>query len=501
MAQDLRLWIGALGLVALLLVGLIARETVLPARAQAPAPRLFTVTRGTVKAAVGATGSVVPSSQVNLNFRVTGQLVEIGVKVGDRVQAGQMLARLDSRSQQIALDQARANLQAAAASLQAALNPVTPEQTAQLQHNLAAAQTSYTDTVTSVNTTNQQDTATVAADQQQLTNDEKQFVADGCATPLPSPPPTPSPKCVQDQAAINQDHAKLAADQNKQQLDQVNGQARVNQTQAAVTAAQDALAVSTQVKPNSVASARAQMAAAQAQVDSAQLNLDLTTLSAPMEGVVMSINGEVGETAPAGASTTLQAPGSGAPQPTAAASGGSNPFLVLSDPSGFQVVVPFAEADAAKLQAKQEASLTFDALPGLTMTGQVLAVGTGASVVSSVVNYYTTFSLSRSDPRLKAGMTANVTVTVARNENVLFVPSSVIRSQNGMSMVTVYSQGQQIPTEVVVGLVGDTTTEVKAGLQEGDRVLLPSLRGSSGQRPAGSGSPFGVGGLRGVPGR
>ncbi len=510
MTKDWRIWAGVLGLVALVLSGLIFKDTVLAARAQGPAPRLATVIRGTVKVAVGGTGSIVPVSQVNVNFRLSGQLSEVDVKVGDHVQAGQVLARVDSRSQQAALEQARATLQSAQASLQAALNPVTPEQIAQLQHNLAAAQTAYNDTVNSVNTTNQQDASAVAADQQQLTNDQNQFNADGCATPpAPTPKPSPSPstaRCAQDRAAINQDQAKLTADQNKQQLDQANGQSRINQAQAAITAAQDALNVQTQVKPNSVASARAQVASAQAQVDAAQVNLDLTTLTAPIGGVVTIINGELGENVPSGASTTAQAPGSAAPQPATgtsagtASAGAGSPFIVLSDTGGFQAVVAFAETDAARLKPGQEASLTYDAVPGLTITGQVVALGTSASVVSNVVNYFATLSLNRSDPRLKPGMTVNATVTVARDENVLLVPSAAIRNQNGTTMVMVQSQGRQIPTEVEVGLAGDTTTEIKAGLEEGDKVVLPAVRGQPGQRAAG-GAPFGGTGIRGVPGR
>jgi hypothetical protein len=54
-------------------------------------------------------------------------------------------------------------------------------------------------------------------------------------------------------------------------------------------------------------------------------------------------------------------------------------------------------------------------------------------------------------------------------------------------MVTVLASGQQVPTEVVTGVVGDTYTEIKAGLSDGDRVVLPALRTTGGNLIRGGG--------------
>ena len=371
-----RIWLVGLGALALVLLGLISRDTIFAKPAAAPL-RLATVTRGTVKAQVSGTGSLVPAGQENVNFRVAGQINEIDVKVGDLVTTGQLLARLDSSTQQAALSQAQASLAAAQASLQAAQTPLTSAQVAQLQHAVAAAQQNYADTVNSVNAQNDADAAAVTADQQRYT-------ADRCGTG------TAAPACAQDQA-------QLTADQSRQHLDQLSGQARVDQAAVQVTSAQDNLTVQTQAKPNAIASARAQVAAASSQVASAQVALNQTTLTAPMSGVVISVNGQVGEMAPAGSGTTAQAPGTTAPQPaSSSSSAGASAFMVITDTSSFQAVIPFAETDAARLQSSQDASLTFDAIPGLTISGHVLGVAPSATIVSSVVNYYaTSFSTAR----------------------------------------------------------------------------------------------------------
>jgi len=169
---------------------------------------------------------------------------------------------------------------------------------------------------------------------------------------------------------------------------------------------------------------------------------------------------------------------------------------VIDDTSSFLAVMPFAETDAAKIQANQTASLTFDAVPGLTISGHVAAVGPSASVVSNVVNYYATFILNRTDPRLRAGMTANAAVVVAQADNAVRVPNAAVRTVNGATTVTVDSNGQQIPTEVVTGVVGDTMTEIKAGLNEGDKVVLPALRRTTGTQ-TGSGNLLRGGGVGG----
>ncbi len=471
-----RAWLIGLGLVAALLVGLIARDTVF-AQPAAATIRTATADRGTVTSVVSGTGSLVPSGRMNVNFKVAGTLTEVDVKVGDKVAAGAVLARLDSTSQQAALAQAQASLASAEANLQAAQSPVTAAQIAQLQHQLSAAQQNYNDTVASVNAQNQADATTVANDQAKVNAD------------CPS-----LPACTQDQA-------QLANDKTKQNMDAISGQSRINSASQQITSARDNLTVQTQVKPNSVAAAQAQVASAQAQVQAAQLTLNETTLTSPTAGVIVSINGVPGESVAGGGSgATSQAPGSLAPQPSSSTSGSaaSSGFMVIDDNSSYVAVMPFAETDAARLAANQTTALTFDAIPNLTISGHVLSVSPSATVVSNVVDYYVSFVLNRSDPRLREGMTANAAVTVAQVDNAVRVPNAAVHTQGGTTMVTVLSNGQQVATEVVTGVVGDTYTEIKAGLNEGDRVVLPALRtpgttGSGGNLIRGGG--FGGGGV------
>lgn len=472
-----RVWVVGLGVVALLLVGLIARDTVF-AKPAAATIRTATADRGTVTSVVSGTGSLVPAGRMNVNFKVAGTLTEVDVKVGDSVTAGQVLAKIDASTQQASLAQTQAALATSQANLQSTQSPLTAAQVAQLQHQVSNAQQSYNDTVASVNAQNTADNATVASDQAKVTAD------------------------CPNGALCSQDQAQLANDKTKQSMDAISGQTRINSSAQQITAAQDNLTIQTQVKPNSLASANAQVSSAQAQVNAAQLAVNETTLTAPLTGTVISINGVVGESVSGGGSgATAQSPGSTAPAPSSGASGSgaSSGFMVIDDTSSFLAVMPFAETDTARLAANQPTSFTFDAIPNLTISGHVLSISPSATVVSNVVDYYVSFVLNRTDPRLREGMTANAAVTVAEADNVVRVPNAAVSTTGGTTMVSVLTQGQQVPTEVITGVVGDTYTEIKAGLNAGDTVVLPTLRTTTTTSGGGNllrGGGFGGGGFR-----
>jgi hypothetical protein len=98
---------------------------------------------------------------------------------------------------------------------------------------------------------------------------------------------------------------------------------------------------------------------------------------------------------------------------------------------------------------------------------------------------------------IKPGQTASVQVTVGSVDNVLFVPSSSIVTAGGQSTVTVMKNGVATPTPVQIGMVGDSTTEITSGLNEGDQVLLSPRSGSSSTTGGSRGGFGGSGGLGG----
>ena len=536
-----RVVVAGLAAIALVLGALIYRDMFVPARNTSNQLNLYTVGRRNVTATVTGTGNLVPMSQSNVSFRMSGILTEIDVHVGDHVSSGQVIARIDSTSEQQALAAAQGNLQVAEANLQAAEQPASTDQISQLQHAYQQAQQAYNDTVSQVSFTNTTDANTVTADQNSVNADKQAltfdatyqaalqalttarsalaaavatFNADGCATqkfPYSGACATDYTAVSGDQVTVNTDQAtinsmtavtqlnadqaKLNTDSAKQQADKISGQHSINAAAAQVTSARDQLATQTQAKPNQILSAQAQLASAQTAVQSAQQNLNATTLTAPMNGSVNAINGVVGETVGPGQGTTSEAPGSTAPLPSTGTAGGTS-FMVIGDDSAMEVVVPFAESDASRVAFDQSANITFDAVPNLTISGKVVAVASSATVSSGVVNYYATISLNRANKGLREGMTSNATVTVSTATNALTVPNLAITRLGGQAYVNVYANGQQVQTAIETGVVGDTYTEVTGGLNAGEQVVIPSLRvpsasGTNGNR--GSGGAFRVG--------
>lgn len=535
-----RLVVAGLAIVALVLGTLIYRDIFVPSKSTANALNLYTVARRTVTATITGSGNLVPQQQSNVSFKVAGELTAIDVHVGDHVSAGQTLATIDSSAEQNAVAQAQANLSVAEANLQSAQTPLTQNQVQQLQDAVTTAQQTYNDTVTQVNLTNTQDAAQVTADQSQLTIDQQSltfnptYQADlvtlgndktalqaalatfnGDATCTGVSYANYSAQCLSEfnavaaaqsafnteqqavntlAAPVNTDQAKLNADLAKQSTDKTTGQRSINQAAAALTGAQDQLKTQTEAKPNQIASAQAQLQSAQAAVQTAQQNLANTTLVAPMDGNVDSINGVVGETVSPGGGLTAEAPGSQAPLPSSGTGSGSSAFMVISNPSAMEVVIPFAETDASKIAFNQDAQITFDAVPNLTISGHVIAVATAATIASGVVNYYATITLNQTGRALKDGMTANATVTVSKVTDVLGVPNLAVRHTAGQAYVLVYSGGQQVQTPIDTGVVGDTFTEVTGGLNDGEQIVIPAIQAATGTGTT-RGGGFGGGGV------
>jgi HlyD family secretion protein len=534
-----RFFVAALAIVALVLGTLIYRDMFVPSKNAASALNIYTVARRTVTASITGSGNVEPQAQANVNFKVAGTLTAIDVTVGEHVSAGQTLATIDSSPQQAALAQAQANLATAAANLQSVQTPLTSNQVTQLQDNVTTALQTYNDTVAQVNLINSQDAGQVASDQSQLAadqqalsfnltyqndllqlnNDKAAYQAalatfKGDATCQGVAFASYSPQCLSeftavssaqiavtndqnklnvDAAQVNADQSRLNVDTAKQQSDRVSGQRSVNQAVASLTSARDQLKTQTESKPNQIASAQAQLASAQAALLTAQQNLNYTTLVAPMDGEVNTINGVVGETVAPGGGNTSEAPGSQAPLPSAAV---SNAFMVIGNVSGMEVVIPFAESDASRVAFNQDAQVTFDAVSNLTISGHVIAVASASTVSSGVVNYYATITLNQTNKALKQGMTANATVTVSKVTNAITVPNLAVTHLGEQAYVLVYAGGQQTQTPIETGVVGDQFTEVTGGLNDGEQVVIPTVRVSSGSGTTRGGFGGGGGGIR-----
>jgi HlyD family secretion protein len=160
--------------------------------------------------------------------------------------------------------------------------------------------------------------------------------------------------------------------------------------------------------------AKAAVSQAQAQLQQAQLNLDHSIIASPIDGVVVSRTVDVGQTVAA----SLQAP---------------TLFTIANDLTKMQVLASIDEADVGQVKPGIKANFSVDAYPGETFSGDISQLRLNAQTAQNVVTYSAVIDVSNPDLKLRPGMTANITVPVARRDNALTVPNAALRFKPNIS--------------------------------------------------------------------
>ncbi|WP_106399102.1 efflux RND transporter periplasmic adaptor subunit [Actinocorallia populi] len=242
--------------------------------------------------------------------------------------------------------------------------------------------------------------------------------------------------------------AKLAV------LDQTEAQEDLEAAQANLAAAAD--------EDTDSAQGYAGYVQAQNAVKSAQRALDGTVIHAPFAGTITAVNGSVGGPAVS----------SGTESSTAGDSSGVSGFIEIANPSKLKIEGTFTESDTTKLKVGQSATITFNALSGVTANGKVTQISTEPTTTDNVVSFGVVITLTDRPAKVRIGQTSTVTVEVSRAEDVLYVPSAAVSTAGGQSTVTVLEDGEPVVKTVTTGVTGDSGVEIKSGLEEGDQVQL-----------------------------
>jgi len=486
-------------------VGLVSLTVLVACSPAGSSPQTAAVERTSMATGVSSTGSLSAADEQNLGFAKGGQLTAVNVKVGDHVEAGQVLASIDPVPARQALDAQKAQLRAADAQLDKVRDSPGVDDAKDTLSQAKDVLEAVADQV------DQQD----EADRVAIYNAERQVGADQNAVNSAQSAQSAacaggsSPDCSSAQAAYSAAVQRLVASQSslrsaqqKRELDRASGQVSIENARQSVTTAENTVDTSKSDRPHTIDQQRALVAAARAAVAQAERDLAKTTLRAPVAGTVTALNGAVGEYVAASSGTSALAPGTDAAIPgasgssngnssagsAAAAAGpsasrpGGTQFIVLSDIDQLQVVALFNESDAAELQDDANVEVTFDALPDVTVPGTIASVAPSGTSVSGVISYYVTVNLDRSDPRLKAGQTATINVLSDDVQpDVLTIPSSAVRTANGVSRVTVVEGDQTRTVTIEIGAASGGRTEVVSGLREGQRVALRPVKQGGGQ--------------------
>lgn len=213
---------------------------------------------------------------------------------------------------------------------------------------------------------------------------------------------------------------------------------------------------------------------------------------APFDGIIATLSAKVGES-----------------------SGSSIGSLITQQK---MVTIPFNEVDVTSIKLGQDAVITFDAIDDLSIIGVVAEIDTLGTVSSGVVTYNVKVAFDSKDERIKPGMSSNVEITTQEKKDVLTVTSSAIKNKNKKTYVEMFeiplpdsknpmgltSSVLPIRKEITIGLSDDSKTEIISGLSEGDQIVLktnvssikttstestPSILNSVSGRGMGAGAP------------
>lgn len=215
-----------------------------------------------------------------------------------------------------------------------------------------------------------------------------------------------------------------------------------------------------------VSATKAQVAQAEAALRYAETNLKYTRILSPVDGIVVSRNVDVGQTVAASFQT-----------PTL--------FTIAQDLTKMQINTNVDEADIGKIKVGQYVEFTVDAYPDITFKGRVSQVRSAPITVQNVVTYDVVIKVDNPELKLKPGMTANVSIIVARKGGILRIPNAALRfrppeagkpSEYKGPGVWIIENRKPERIKVATGISNGNYTElVSSEIMEGQEVIVESL--------------------------
>ena len=424
------------------------------------------VTLGTIQNTVSATGTVEAVVTVQVGSQVSGQIETLYADFNTIVSAGQLLAKLDPRTFESALENSRASLVSARARVKTSQADLTNSHASleSARANLRASQ--------------------VEAEKAQILFRRSEEMK---AEDLISQTDYDNARATAEAAVARADQAEAAIKQSEAQI--ISREAGLEQS-------------------------RAQVIQSEADVNRAEINLEYTNIYSPVDGVVISREVDVGQTVAASMSA-----------PTL--------FMIANDLALMRVNASIDEADIGKLSQSNQVGFTVDAYPGERFRGFIEEIRLNPRTSQNVVTYSVIIGVNNQDLKLKPGMTANITVTVDRKDNVLSIPNAALRYTppdvdpqevraltrggegggrrgGGPSAQAAQAEGQDAPPE-------ETAQRRRGGLDRGGEAgeqaqAFPQREGRAGEdgaprgrrgqgRRAGNDGGFGGGGGRGARGQ
>jgi HlyD family secretion protein len=501
---------------ALIIIALIAGGYALFHKKTPTETRYVTTqaTTGTVVVSVTGSGQVAASNQIDLKPKVSGNVTYVGVNAGDLVKQGKLLFSIDSTDAQKAVRDAQSNLTSAKLALEKLQEPPTDLSIIQTKDAIAQA---------TADKANQ--ASTVSSAYTALLNLTPEAVPNGTDTTVNYTAPTisgnytlnkegeidltvyntgsdsgyfnmsglvsgvgnfssviPQPignsglfiKFSTGSQAImnwvisipNKNANGYLSTYNSYQSALQNSQKAITDDEQSITENTEKLAeLQAGTDPLQIQTQQLAITQAQNALTDAQQTLSDYSIYAPFDGVMASVDAQVGQ-----------------PGDTGTALG-----TIITNQDLAEVTLN--EVDVSKIKVGDKATLTFDAIPNLSIAGQVASIDAVGTVTQGVVDYTIKIAFATDNNQIKPGMSVSAAIVTDLAQDVLTVPNSAVKTINGASYVSVFnpplagsdtSTGavsavapQQVPVQV--GLSNDTLTQITSGLKEGDQVVSRTI--------------------------
>jgi HlyD family secretion protein len=212
------------------------------------------------------------------------------------------------------------------------------------------------------------------------------------------------------------------------------------------------------IAENGVTAAQKSYTAALASYNNQLTNSAKRTVVAPISGTVNAVNVKNGDDLSRLSSNS-----------------NSSAAIIIGDLSTLKAQVQVNEVDISNVSIGQEATMTFSGIDGLTSTGKVEKMDSLGTLTSGVVDYNVTIGFDSLDPRIRPEMSVSAAIITGVKQDVILVPNSAVKTQNGNSYVQVLSGQTPQSVNVEVGLSDNTQTEIVSGINVGDNVVTQTI--------------------------
>ncbi|HEY9752177.1 MAG TPA: efflux RND transporter periplasmic adaptor subunit [Coleofasciculaceae cyanobacterium] len=411
-----------IGLAAAGLVGVSGTTFVLTranAPRQTPVDLTVPVQLKNMTLRISANGAVVPIQTVNLSPKTAGRLSTLLVEQGDRVQQGQIIARMENTDLQAERNQALAALQQAEANLSLVKSGSRPEVVAQAQAQVNQAEGRVLEAQTRLN----------LASQRVQRN-----------------------RMLGSQGAISRDRLDEVLNEER------NAQANLAQAQAGLESARQQLRQQQNgPRIQEVEQANAQVQAAKARLQAVNNQLEDTLIRAPFAGIITQ------KYATEGAFVT--------PTTSASATSSATSTSIVALADGLEVLAKVPEVDIGQIRLGQTVEIRADSYPDRVFKGKVRLISPEAVVEQNVTSFQVRVQIVTGMDKLRSGMNTDLTFIGKPLNDALIVPTVAIVTNKGETGVLIPGSNNKPRFQsVTIGQTIGNQTQILEGLQEGDRV-------------------------------